>query len=143
MRSMESEFFSRYMDAWNRHDFDELLRFVTEDCTYADVALDQSSTGKDAIREFFVHVETRFSSDYAFEPGHLVATDAGYALEWVMKGTHDRSGPQLQATGKPYRIRGVSVGELRDGRISRNTDYWSLAELLIQIGLMPLPAAAS
>ena len=72
-----------------------------------------------------------------------VASETGYALEWVMQGTHDRASAQIPATGKPFAIRGVSVGELRDGKIARNTDYWSLAEFLMQVGLMPAPAGAA
>ena len=139
---MDSDLFVGYIDAWNRHDIDALLKFLTDDATYADVALNMSSTGKDAIRAFFEHVQREFSSDYQFEPGHLVLGPDGYALEWVMTGTHDRDGANLRATGKSFRIRGVSVGELRDGRIARNTDYWSLVELFVQIGLMPQPGAA-
>lgn len=140
---MDLDFFTRYLDAWNRHGVDELLGFLTDDCTYADIALNESHQGKDDIRQFFAHMATDFSSDYAFEPGLVVATDSGYALEWVMRGTHDRTSAQLPATGKPYAIRGVSVGELRNGKIARNTDYWSLAEFLGQVGMMPLPAAAA
>jgi len=139
---MDSDYFSRYMIAWNRHDIDALLDFLTDDATYADVALNMSSTGKDAIRAFFEHVQSEFSSDYQFAPGHLVLGPDGYALEWVMSGTHDHDAANLRATGKSFRIPGVSVGELRDGRIARNTDYWSLVELFVQIGLMPQPGTA-
>jgi steroid delta-isomerase-like uncharacterized protein len=108
-----------------------------------DVALDQSHTGKEAMREFFAGLERDFSSDYRFDPGYAVVTDSGYALEWVMRGTHDRSGPMLPATGKSLAIRGVSVGEMRDGKIVRNTDYWNMTEFLTQVGVMPPAAAAT
>ena len=139
---MDSDFFLRYLDAWNRHAIDEVLGFLTDDCTYGDVALNEFHTGKQAIRDFFTHMGEQFSSDYRFEPGFTVVTEHGYALEWAMQGTHDRSSPQLAATRKPYAIRGASVGELRDGKIARNTDYWSLGELLVQVGLMPEPGPA-
>jgi steroid delta-isomerase-like uncharacterized protein len=133
----------RYLDAWNRHAVDDLLTYFDDSATYADVALNQSHTGHEAVREFFVSVEKEFSSDYGFDPGPVVITDTGYALEWVMRGTHNRSGPSspVPATGKQYAIHGVSVGELRNGKITRNTDYWTLTEFLIQVGLMPPPAA--
>jgi steroid delta-isomerase-like uncharacterized protein len=135
-------FGSRYLGAWNRHAVEDILGFMTTDCTYTDVALNESHHGTDEIRTFLQHMESNFSSDYSFEPGLEVLTGSTYAVEWIMRGTHDRGGPQLPATGKPYAVRGVSVGELRDGKIARNTDYWSLAEFLTQIGMFPTPAAA-
>ena len=134
---MNREFYTRYFDAWNRHAADEIVGFLTHDCTYIDVALGESHTGPSEIRDFVAHVEQAFSSDYQFDSGFGVLSETGYALEWVLRGTHDRSSDQLAATGKPFAIRGVSVGEIRDDKIARNTDYWSLAELLMQVGLMP------
>ena len=122
-----NDLFARYLDSWNHHTVDELLAFFTDDATYVDVALNQSHTGSAGIREFIASLESQFSSDYRFDPGLTLVGDNGYAVEWVMKGTHDGSRPALAATNKPYAIRGVSVGELRDGKILRNTDYWSLA----------------
>jgi steroid delta-isomerase-like uncharacterized protein len=140
---MDSDVSTAYLNAWNDHDVEAILGFLTDDCTYADVALNESHQGKAAIRDFIAHMATEFSSDYAFEPGLAVVSATGYALEWVMRGTHDGSSARLPATGKPYAIRGVSVGELRDGKVARNTDYWSLAEFLGQVGLMPVPTATA
>jgi steroid delta-isomerase-like uncharacterized protein len=139
---MDAEFASRYLDAWNWHSIDEILTYFAPACTYIDVALNESHTGEKSIYDFISHMESAFSSDYQFEPGTAVVAASGYAIEWVLKGTHDRSSAELPATGKPYSIRGVSVGEFRDGKIARNTDYWSLAEFLGQIGVMPTPHGA-
>jgi steroid delta-isomerase-like uncharacterized protein len=140
---MDSEFATRYLKAWNDHDVEAILGFFADDCSYSDVALNESHQGKADVRAFISHMATEFSSDYGFEPGSQVVTDTGYAVEWVMRGTHDGNSAQVQATGKPYAIHGVSVGDIRDGKIARNTDYWSLAEFLGQVGLMPTPGAAA
>ncbi len=140
---MDANFFDRYLDAWNSHDTDRILSFMADDCTYTDVPLNESHSGAAAVRDFVAGMAQRFSSDYRFEGGFAVVSESGYAAEWVMKGTHDGQNPRLPATGKPYSIRGVSIGELRDGRIAWNTDYWSLAELLVQVGLMPAPGGAA
>jgi hypothetical protein len=54
-----------------------------------------------------------------------------------MKGTHDRSGPKLPATGRTFEIRGVAVGQLSDGLVTRNTDYWNREGLLVELGFLP------
>jgi steroid delta-isomerase-like uncharacterized protein len=58
------------------------------------------------------------------------------AMEWTWTGTHAAL-PGMPATTKPFRVRGATIIELRDGKIKRNTDYWDLATLLKQVGLMP------
>ncbi|MBV9546109.1 MAG: hypothetical protein JO020_22465 [Chloroflexi bacterium] len=59
-----------------------------------------------------------------------------------MIGTYDRSGP-TPATNKPFEVRGVSIGELQQGKIRRNTDYWNMAEFPGAIGMLPAPLAAA
>jgi steroid delta-isomerase-like uncharacterized protein len=136
---MDSEFFVRMFDAWNRHDADALVEYLTNDCTYTDMGLEESNTGRAAIRRYIARLDKEFSSDYTMDRGFALLSRAGYAVEWVMKGTHDLSGPKLPATGKRYEIHGVSVGELREGKVVRNTDYWNREAFLRQIGLMPPP----
>jgi len=48
-------------------------------------------------------------------------------------------GLEIPATGKGFSIRGASVTELHNGKISRNTDYWNLATMMQQLGAMPVP----
>jgi len=62
----------------------------------------------------------------------------GYVMEWIMAGTHDRSGT-LPATGKPYAIHGVSVGSLEGDRIKANRDYWNALAFMAEVGLLPAP----
>lgn len=132
-----------YIDAWNRHDAAAVAGFFAEDASYTDVALGESLTGREAIARFVEGAAGTVSSDYSVEKVYGLSTDTGYALEWIMKGTHDRSSPQVPATGRRFSLRGVSVGEREGGRIRRNTDYWNLTELLVQVGLTPTPAPAS
>lgn len=130
-----------YYAAWNSHDGERVASFMTPDATYADVALGESHTGQADIAAWINTMVDEFSTDYSFESVFVIANDSAYALEWVMRGTNDR-GKAFPATGKPFVVHGASVGELEGGKIKRNTDYWSLAEFLMQVGLMPAPAGA-
>ena len=127
-----------YLTAWNSRAGTRVAEWMTDDAVYEDVALGQTHAGRDAIAKF-VDEASAFSSDYRFEPVSDFSTETHYAAEWVMIGTHDGDGAGMPATGKPYRIRGVSVGTLRDGKIAQNRDYWNMAEFLVQIGVIPPP----
>jgi steroid delta-isomerase-like uncharacterized protein len=61
------------------------------------------------------------------------------AAEWTVSGTHDRSSPELPATGEPFTIRGATIARLRDGKIAYNRDYWDMASFLAQVGILPPP----
>lgn len=126
-----------YLAAWNSHDGERIVSFMTPDATYTDVALGQTHTGRADIAAWISSMPQEVSGDYRFEKGQVVATDSGYAFEWVMAGTHTGSMPQMPASGKPFTIYGISIGELEGGKIKRNTDYWNMVEFLTQIGMMP------
>lgn len=72
--------------------------------------------------------------------GFVAGTWAGG--EWIMRGTHTGDLPGLPATGKGVSVRGSSIIELQDGKIRRCSDYWDMATLLRQIGLMPTAESA-
>jgi steroid delta-isomerase-like uncharacterized protein len=133
-----------YRDAWNAHDSAAVISFWADDGVHQDLALGGRFEGAAAVRAFVDGMETTFSTDYRFEPGTVVGDGEGYALEWTMVGTNDRADPEhgLPATGRSYRVPGVSVGRVRDGRIVENRDYWNLADFLQQVGLMPRPEDA-
>lgn len=132
--------FSGYADAWGRHDHDGVAAHFTADGTYEDTTLAKLMEGTDAIAGFVRDAELSFSSDFTFTVAGAVGSDEGYFMEWVMAGTHDRSGT-LPATGKPYAIRGVSVGTFEGGLIKANRDYWNALALMAEVGLLPAPAA--
>lgn len=130
-----------YLKAWDSHDAQRITSYMTPDVTYTDVALGETHTGQQDVAAWIDSMVDGFSTDYSFDTVFAFSTDSVFALEWVLKGTNDR-GSVFPATDKPFAIHGVSVGELEDGKIKRNTDYWSLGEFLMQVGLMPQPAGA-
>jgi ketosteroid isomerase-like protein len=54
-------------------------------------------------------------------------------LQWVFSGT-DKG---VFKTGKKFSVRGVSILELRNGKISRSQDYYDVATVMRQVGLLP------
>ncbi|MBV8529183.1 MAG: nuclear transport factor 2 family protein [Candidatus Dormibacteraeota bacterium] len=130
-----------YLEAWSSHDGQRITSFMTPDVTYTDVALGETHSGRTDVAAWIDTMVDEFSTDYAMESVFGFSSDSVYAIEWVLKGTND-GGKVFPATGKPFAIHGVSVGELDNGLIRRNTDYWSLGEFLMQVGLMQAPQAA-
>lgn len=136
-----TDWFDRYLDAWNSHDGGQVAAYMAENATYEDLAIGVTHEGRDAIKAF-VEEAHEFSSDYRFEPVTKQQSGDQYAAEWEMVGTNTGAAGGMPATNKPYRIRGVSIGQVdANGLIVRNRDYWNMADYLMQVGILPPPAA--
>jgi steroid delta-isomerase-like uncharacterized protein len=129
--------FRAYLDAWNEHDGTKVAEFMADDVIYEDVAMGLRHEGKAAVAAF-VAESAEGSEDFGFELVSEVVDGTRYAVEWIMRGTNTGEVAGLPATGKSFSIRGSSVGELDgDGHIAGNRDYWNLADLLMQVGILP------
>jgi len=128
--------FEDHNAAWSSYDVEKIASFFTDDCVYEDVAVGVVNRGKQELKAFVTATFTSFP-DIKFELKSFFSAGDWAAIEWVMTGTHTGDLPGMPATGKSFSIRGASVRELRAGKISRNSDYWNLASLLQQIGILP------
>jgi steroid delta-isomerase-like uncharacterized protein len=128
-----------YLDTWNRKDAAAVAEWIAEDCVYEDVAMGEVLKGPTEVMAFAQRTAT-MSSDYAFEVVSASESGEQYTVEWVLAGTHTGDMPGIPATGKPFRIRGVSVGRRNAaGKITEDRDYWNMADFLMQIGVLPPP----
>jgi steroid delta-isomerase-like uncharacterized protein len=135
-----------YMEAYLTHDVDKILACMTEDVIREVKPFGERAQGVDAVREM-LQASEKFSSDVRVEQGDLhVVQDDVWAAEWTMSGTNDR-GPSIHGlpkTGRPFRIQGVSIGRVRNGKIAEERIYFNAMDLMTQLGLMPeTPAPAT
>jgi steroid delta-isomerase-like uncharacterized protein len=122
--------------AWSSSNVEKLLALFTDDVVYEDVTLGAVNHGRDALRDFATAVFAAFD-DLKFElKSRVVASDgkAG-AMEWTWRGRQTKDLPGLPATDKHFEVRGATVVEFADGKISRDSDYWDLATYMKQVGL--------
>lgn len=122
--------------AWSSGDVTRLLPLFTDDVRYEDVTFGAVNQGKAALRDFAMAVFGAFA-DLRFErKSRFVAANGQWgAVEWVWHGRQIKDLPSLPATNTPFVVRGSTVVEFRDGRISRNSDYWDLTTYTKQVGL--------
>lgn len=122
--------------AANSHDIDRFVSLFTDDCIYEDVAAGKVNRGKEELKAFFQAMLV-WSPDFKLELKSVFCTGDWGASEWVLTGTHAGDLPGLPATGKSFSIRGVSINQMRNGKVSRQSDYWNMMSFLQQVGLMP------
>ena len=85
-----------FADAWNRHDVDALMSFMTADCVFETSAGTEvcgtRHAGRDAVRRGFAEVFETFPDAHWGGARHFVAGDRGVS-EWTFTGTR-RDGTQ-------------------------------------------------
>jgi steroid delta-isomerase-like uncharacterized protein len=122
---------------WNSHGSSGAADLFTDDAFYEDLTgVGVSYHGPKEIQSFAQAFATG-SPDYKVELVSAVIEGdlkGGHGLiEWIFSGTD----VGLYKTGKKYSMRGATVFDLEGGKIARNSDYWDLATLLRQVGVLP------
>jgi steroid delta-isomerase-like uncharacterized protein len=121
-----------WIDAWNSHDPDNVIALFTENAVVEDVTFGAVSHGLAEIRDFAVGSFTAFP-DIHFDLVNSTLKGGHGTIEWVFSGT-DTGG--FGGTGKPFSVRGVTVMDVHGTKLTRETDYWDLATVLKEIGLL-------
>jgi hypothetical protein len=88
--------------AWNRHDADALMSFMSDDCEFhASSGPDACGTrwiGRDAVRAGFVQAWTDFPDAQWTRARHVVVGDRGVSA-WTFTGTRASDGHRVEVDG--------------------------------------------
>ena len=108
-----------FADAWNRHDAEALMRFMTDDCVFdASAGPDVCGArhvGRPAVRAGFAEVWETYPDAQWRSPRHFVCGDRGVS-EWTFTGTRRADGARVE-------VNGCDVFTFRDGKIAVKNSY--------------------
>jgi steroid delta-isomerase-like uncharacterized protein len=135
MTSATEKILAEYPLAWSAHDLDKLLTFFNDDCIYADPTLGVEKRGKDGILEFAKEIFS-MQPDFHIEYSQSFATETHGAAIWTISNTWNGEFHGVDVTGTKVSFIGTTMFEFKNGLISRNTDYWDLTPLMLQLGVM-------
>lgn len=105
-----------YVNAWDRQDVDAVKAFYHDDLSYTDMVLHETFD-RSTIEAFLKRTFGRWES-LTFEIVSACFAKDAVTWEWRMRG---EGGPDEATHDAP----GMSMMEIKDGKILRNTDYWS------------------
>ena len=112
------ELLEAFADAWNRHDVDDLMSFMTDDCVFeSSGGSDSRGTryeGSEAVRNGYSKSWQDFPDAQWNNARHFVQGDRGVS-EWIFTGTN--------ADGKRSEVAGCDIFTFRDGKILVKNSY--------------------
>ncbi|QFZ86219.1 nuclear transport factor 2 family protein [Variovorax paradoxus] len=117
-RPVDAEFLRAFAAAWNAHDLEVLMSFMSEDCSFHAAGgpdlLGRSFIGREAVREGFQLAWQTFPDAAWLDGDHFVCGDRGVS-ESTFRGT--------KADGTRIEARMVDVFTFRDGLIAVKNAY--------------------
>ncbi len=122
----------KWVAAWNSHDPDKMLPVFTDDVFYEDVAYGEVSHGHAEFRKFAAD-EFEGVPDLELKLIRASVQNGHGTIEWSFSGT-DKG---IYKTGKKFTVRGVSVIDVRDGKIARSLDFYDSGTIMRQVGVLP------
>ena len=113
-----TEFLQSFAAAWNRHEADALMAFMTDDCVFESSAgpdiCGSRTEGREAVRAAFADVWATFPDAHWGGARHFVCGNRG-VTEWTFTGTrHD---------GSRVEVHGCDVFTFRGGKIALKDSY--------------------
>lgn len=125
---------TRYYDAFNGGDWDGMLACLSDDIAH-DINQGTRQSGKDAFRAFLAHMERCYRE--RLENIVIMASDDGLhgAAEFVVHGEYLATDEGLpEANGQTYVLPAGAFFDLADGKITRVSVYYNLADWTAQVG---------
>jgi steroid delta-isomerase-like uncharacterized protein len=112
--------------AWSSGDVEQVAAVFAPDGVYEDVPSETISEGADALKEWAQGYFDAFT-EVAQSVVSWNEIPGGAVAEWLVEGTHRESGNAVS-------FRGVSMFELADGKIRRETAYYDNGTFVAQTG---------
>jgi len=126
----------QYLDAWNAHDADAIVKTFAADGTYRDPAVGEVSG--DAIGANAMLLWSAFP-DLSFDVVSIAEIGADRVVaEWIMKGTNTGTFQGLPATGRSIALPGIDMIEIGADGIKTVKGYFDTRSVVEQLGLQVL-----
>jgi steroid delta-isomerase-like uncharacterized protein len=113
-----SEFLQSFAGAWNRHDADALMNFMTDDCVFESSAgpevCGMRYAGREAVRAGYAEVWSTFPDAHWGNARHFVQRSRGVS-EWTFTGT--------RLDGTRVEVNGCDLFTFQDGKIAVKNSY--------------------
>lgn len=127
-----------WLEGFSAEDPEAFAALYTEDGVFEEVPTGTMARGRDEIAAYMAQIFAGAAESRAEATGGFQAGDRA-VMEYTVTVVD-------QASGRPFTFRGVVIAELEGERLRRTTEYYDVATILGQLGLLggaATPAAAT
>lgn len=129
-------------EVFNKGNISVLDEVLDPNVTILDPALQNPKSGVNYLKE----VETRYKTAFKNKQiriNNMISTEDRVVVEWVCNGTHTGEFMGYAPTNKTFKITGISIYQMKNGKIMKITQSWDRLGLLDQLGEIHLPQPTS
>ncbi len=128
-----ADIIAAYYDAFNRQDMETFLSLLTDDVVH-DINQGERQTGKDVFAKFMEHMNRCYRETLTDMVIMASADETRASAEFTVNGEYLATDEGLpEARGQKYVLPAGAFFELRDGKISRVTNYYNLNDWTSQV----------
>ncbi len=123
-----------YYDAFNRQDMDAFLALLHDEVVH-DINQGERQTGKAAFASFMDHMNRCYKENLTDMVIMASADGKRASAEFTVNGEYLATDEGLpEADGQKYVLPAGAFFDLKDGKISRVTNYYNLNDWIAQVG---------
>lgn len=111
---------------------------IADDLEWDEMAMPDTAKGKDAAKKWFTMSTTAWTDPKRTTTNQWTLGD-WVVSEGVFTGKHTGKIGDLAPTKKDVALHTVDVLQMKDGKVQKGWSYGNGAELMMQLGLMPMP----
>ncbi|MCZ7470483.1 nuclear transport factor 2 family protein [Agrobacterium sp. O3.4] len=123
-----------YYDAFNRQDMDAFLALLHDEVVH-DINQGERQAGKAAFASFMDHMNRCYKENLTDMVIMASADGKRASAEFTVNGEYLKTDEGLpEADGQKYVLPAGAFFDLKDGKVSRVTNYYNLNDWIAQVG---------
>jgi ketosteroid isomerase-like protein len=112
------QFLQSFADAFNAHDINKIMSFMTQDCVFeasaGEYADGEKFMGQENVRKAFENVFSTFHDAHWANARHFISENRGFS-EWTFTGS--------KSDGSTVEVTGCDLFTFKDGKIAVKNSY--------------------
>lgn len=123
---------------WNKGDLAKVDEVYSPNLLYHHLNIYEDRKGIDAFKDFVVNIRTIYPDFFvAFE--NNFSHEEWATAQWTIIGTNTGPRGDLPPTGKKVKFSGVTIYQIKEGKIVEEWTYYNQGDVLKQLGFILVP----